>query len=38
MATHETEHLDAALGTIGRVMADFPDLPRSPGPASGATG
>jgi len=37
MATHETEHLDAALGTIGRVMADFPDLPRGPGPASGAT-
>jgi 8-amino-7-oxononanoate synthase len=31
MATHETEHLDAALGTIGRLIADFPDLPRGPG-------
>ena len=29
MATHETEHLDRALETIGRVVADFPDLPRS---------
>jgi len=28
MATHEPEHLDGALGTIGRVIADFPDLPR----------
>jgi 8-amino-7-oxononanoate synthase len=35
MATHQTEHLDAALGTIGRVMADFPDLPRGPGAAAG---
>jgi 8-amino-7-oxononanoate synthase len=29
MATHEREHLDRALGTIGRVSADFPDLPRA---------
>src|SRR4029079_12200933 len=29
MATHETEHLDAALATIGEVIADFPDLPRT---------
>jgi 8-amino-7-oxononanoate synthase len=28
MATHEAEHLDAALETIGEVIADFPDLPR----------
>jgi 7-keto-8-aminopelargonate synthetase and related enzymes len=28
MATHEPEHLDGALGTIGRVIADFPELPR----------
>ena len=27
MATHETEHLDAALETIAGVVADFPDLP-----------
>ena len=29
MATHEREHLDAALGTIARVMEQFPDLPRA---------
>jgi 8-amino-7-oxononanoate synthase len=29
MATHETEHLDAALETIGEVIADFPELPRN---------
>ena len=29
MATHELEHLDSALGTIARVVADFPDLPRA---------
>ena len=29
MATHEREHLDRALGTVARVIADFPDLPRS---------
>ena len=29
MATHEREHLDAALGTIARTIADFPDLPRA---------
>jgi 8-amino-7-oxononanoate synthase len=29
MATHEREHLDAALGTIARTIGDFPDLPRS---------
>jgi 8-amino-7-oxononanoate synthase len=29
MATHEPEHLDGALGTIARVIADFPDLPRA---------
>jgi 8-amino-7-oxononanoate synthase len=28
MATHEPEHLDGALGTIARVIGDFPDLPR----------
>jgi hypothetical protein len=28
MATHEREHLDGALGTIDRVIQDFPDLPR----------
>jgi 8-amino-7-oxononanoate synthase len=28
MATHEREHLDGALGTIARVIEDFPDLPR----------
>jgi 8-amino-7-oxononanoate synthase len=29
MATHEREHLDGALGTIARVIADFPELPRA---------
>ena len=29
MATHEREHLDGALGTIARTIADFPDLPRA---------
>jgi 8-amino-7-oxononanoate synthase len=29
MATHEREHLDGALGTIARVIDDFPELPRS---------
>jgi 8-amino-7-oxononanoate synthase len=29
MATHEREHLDGALGTIARVISDFPELPRS---------
>jgi 8-amino-7-oxononanoate synthase len=29
MATHQQEHLDSALGTIARVIKDFPDLPRS---------
>jgi 8-amino-7-oxononanoate synthase len=29
MATHERRHLDRALETFGRVIADFPDLPRS---------
>jgi 8-amino-7-oxononanoate synthase len=30
MATHEHEHLDGALGTIARVIGDFPELPREP--------
>ncbi len=29
MATHEREHLDGALGTIARVIEDFPQLPRA---------
>jgi 8-amino-7-oxononanoate synthase len=29
MATHEREHLDGALGTVARVIEEFPDLPRS---------
>ena len=27
MATHEREHLDRALATIGRTIKDFPELP-----------
>jgi 8-amino-7-oxononanoate synthase len=29
MATHEREHLDQALETFERVIAEFPDLPRT---------
>jgi 8-amino-7-oxononanoate synthase len=29
MATHEREHLDRALEIVKRVIADFPDLPRT---------
>ena len=29
MATHERAHLDEALATVGQVIAEFPDLPRS---------
>jgi 8-amino-7-oxononanoate synthase len=29
MATHELEHLDRALETFGRVLGDFPDVPRA---------
>jgi len=29
MASHERGHLDEALATVGKVIADFPDLPRS---------
>jgi len=29
MATHERDHLDRALEIFARVIADFPDLPRS---------
>jgi 8-amino-7-oxononanoate synthase len=29
MATHERAHLDEALATVGKVIAEFPDLPRS---------
>ena len=29
MATHEREHLDRALEIIGRVTAEFPELPRA---------
>jgi 8-amino-7-oxononanoate synthase len=29
MATHERAHLDRALEIFGRVIADFPDLPRA---------
>jgi 8-amino-7-oxononanoate synthase len=29
MATHERQHLDRALETIGRIAAEFPDLPRA---------
>jgi hypothetical protein len=27
MATHEREHLDRALETFARTIADFPSLP-----------
>ena len=33
MATHEREHLDGALATIGQVIAEFPDLAAAPGRA-----
>ncbi len=29
MATHERDHLDRALDTFARVVAEFPDLPRA---------
>jgi len=29
MASHERTHLDEALAAVGKVIADFPDLPRS---------
>jgi 8-amino-7-oxononanoate synthase len=29
MATHERAHLDRALEIFGRVITDFPDLPRA---------
>jgi len=29
MATHERDDLDRALEIFARVIADFPDLPRS---------
>jgi len=29
MATHKRDHLDRALKTIGEVVKDFPDLPRT---------
>jgi 8-amino-7-oxononanoate synthase len=29
MATHEREHLDRALAVFERVLADFPEVPRS---------
>jgi 8-amino-7-oxononanoate synthase len=29
MATHRREHLERALDTFGRVLGDFPDVPRS---------
>jgi 8-amino-7-oxononanoate synthase len=29
MATHDRDHLDRALKTIGEVAVDFPDLPRT---------
>jgi 8-amino-7-oxononanoate synthase len=29
MATHEREHLDRALEIVGRVIAEFPDLPKA---------
>jgi 8-amino-7-oxononanoate synthase len=29
MATHERDHIDRALEIVGRVIPDFPDLPRS---------
>jgi hypothetical protein len=29
MATHQRYHLDRALEIIGKVAAEFPDLPRA---------
>jgi hypothetical protein len=29
MATHERDHLDRALEIFEKVIAEFPDLPRS---------
>ena len=36
MATHERDHLDRALDIFGRVIADFPDLPRADREAASA--
>jgi len=29
MATHERDHIDRALEIFGKVIQNFPDLPRS---------